>query len=63
MILGREPEQNELGALLARLRSGEGGTVVLVGDAGIGKTTLLDWVAANTVELGLLRASGTESEA
>jgi len=49
--------------LLARLRTGEGGTVVLVGEAGIGKTTLLEWAAANSRDLRLLRASGRESEA
>ena len=63
MILGRQPEQAELGELVARLRTGEGGTVVLAGDPGIGKTTLLEWVARTSAGVRLLKAGGRESEA
>lgn len=64
MILGRELEQGKLGSLLARGRSGEGGTLALVGDPGMGKTTLLDWAAttAPDYELTAFKVEGRESE-
>lgn len=48
MLLEREEALEELGSLLARTVEGRGGTVLLDGEAGIGKTTL----AAQARELG-----------
>jgi DNA-binding CsgD family transcriptional regulator len=64
VILGREVEQERLSSLLARTGSGEGGTLAIVGEAGIGKTTILDWtgITANAEHLTVLKASGSESE-
>lgn len=68
MIVGRQIEQNLLSRLLDRLLSGEGWTLVVTGEMGIGKTTLLDWVGQtdegqNGGRVSVLRAGGRESEA
>ncbi|POM26772.1 putative HTH-type transcriptional regulator [Actinomadura rubteroloni] len=61
MLYGRDEEQRRIAALLAGAREGRSGALVLRGEAGIGKTALLDAV----VEPGLrvLRATGVEAEA
>ena len=51
-----------LGDLIAATRHGHGGTVIVRGDPGIGKTALLDEVVANA-GVRTLRATGFESEA
>lgn len=64
MILGRQGEQELISGLLARLRSGEGWTLVVAGEMGIGKTTLLDWIGrTDDAGISILRAGGRESEA
>ena len=40
-VLGREREQQQLGQCVERLRTGTGGLVVLRGEAGVGKSSLL----------------------
>jgi predicted ATPase len=42
MIVSRVAERARLDALLAALVRGEGGALVVHGEAGIGKTTLLE---------------------
>jgi DNA-binding CsgD family transcriptional regulator len=61
-LLGRETEIAALDELIARIRGGRGGALVLRGEAGIGKTALLDAFAARTEGATVLRASGVESE-
>ncbi|BCJ47056.1 transcriptional regulator [Actinoplanes ianthinogenes] len=61
MLRGRERELAALDALLERIRGGMSEVVVLRGEAGIGKTALLDAVAARAPEK--LRVSGVEAEA
>ncbi len=62
-LFGREEELRRTGALLAAARAGEGGALLLLGDAGIGKTSLLDEAAA-AAEAGtlVLRARAVEAE-
>jgi class 3 adenylate cyclase len=43
-FVGREQEREQLRALLDAVSSGRGDAVVVVGDPGIGKTRLLDWL-------------------
>ncbi|HEY7564356.1 MAG TPA: ATP-binding protein, partial [Acidimicrobiia bacterium] len=62
MILGREREQADLRRFLALIRAGEGGAVVLHGEPGIGKTTLLDWASEGAAGMAVLRAVGHESD-
>jgi predicted ATP-dependent serine protease len=50
-IVGRDEELARLGALLADLAAG-GGAMVLRGDAGVGKSTLLGRIAATAAERG-----------
>ena len=42
MLVGRESECRLVDALLAGARVGESGVLVLIGEAGIGKTALLN---------------------
>ncbi|MFD9376892.1 AAA family ATPase [Streptomyces sp. NPDC059999] len=64
-LVGRQRERLVLERALRDARSGAGGSAtVLRGDAGIGKTALLDWTAARAAEAGftVLRAVGAEAE-
>src|SRR3954468_1259729 len=63
MLLGRERERHAIGLALDRARSGTSSVLALVGDAGIGKTALLDDAAARAEGMQVLRARGIESEA
>lgn len=62
MLIGRDTERRVLARLAAAARVAEAGTLVVVGEAGLGKTALLDEVAADADGLRVLRASGSESE-
>ncbi|MFC4061835.1 ATP-binding protein [Planomonospora corallina] len=62
MLYGREPEQRELGRLLAEVASGRGGAVVVLGEPGGGKSALLQW-AGSGQGFQVLRCTGVESEA
>ncbi|WP_100499597.1 ATP-binding protein [Geodermatophilus chilensis] len=62
MLVGRDRERRRIQALLAAARVGAGAALVLSGEAGIGKTALLDDAAASATGLHLLRATGTEPE-
>ncbi|HEY7626152.1 MAG TPA: AAA family ATPase [Ilumatobacteraceae bacterium] len=61
-MVGRDREREALGELIATARHGCGGTLILRGDAGIGKTALLD-LAVHKARMRTVRASGYESEA
>ena len=64
MILrDREDERAVLDGLLERTRTGQGGGLVVRGEAGIGKTALLDYAIESAADLRTLRAIGVESEA
>lgn len=61
-IVGRRTELNLLSGVLHNLDRGSGVTIRLRGDAGIGKTTLLDWMATEATGL-VIRLTGSESDA
>ena len=63
MLIGREAEAAGLGKLLDDAREGRSGALLLRGEAGIGKTALLEHAAAAASGFRLLRATGIESEA
>ncbi|SEG74091.1 regulatory protein, luxR family [Thermomonospora echinospora] len=63
MFIGREPERERVARLLVDARSGRSGALVIRGEAGIGKTALLDHVAAQAGDMRLLRGVGIEAEA
>lgn len=63
MLWGRRAETEVLEGLLGAARAGRGGVLVLRGEAGIGKTALLDHGAERATGVRVLRAAGVESEA
>jgi DNA-binding CsgD family transcriptional regulator len=64
MILrDRQDERAVLDGLLEGVRAGQGGVLVVRGEAGIGKTALLDYAIESAPDLRMLRAAGVESEA
>ncbi len=62
-LRGRQPECATLDALVGRLRGGVSQVLVLRGEAGVGKSALLDYLAsALPPSCRLARAAGVESE-
>ena len=62
MLVGRDAEQHLLDALLAGARLGQSGVLLVSGEAGIGKTALLDRVRTGAEDIGVLGVTGTEAE-
>jgi DNA-binding CsgD family transcriptional regulator len=64
-LIGREAELERLRLLLSELAAGAGDALLLSGDPGVGKTSLLGAAAALAAESGirLLRATGSQFEA
>ena len=62
-MIGREPELARIDLLLARAREGRGGALVVRGEPGIGKTTLLAYSQEQAAEMRVLHARGVEAEA
>src|SRR4051812_31015165 len=63
MLLGRTAETSTIDRLLARAREGESGVLVVRGEAGVGKSSLLDYAVGEAQGFAVLRALGVESEA
>ena len=61
-LFGRTNECQVLEDLLMTTRSGEGGTIVVHGEPGIGKTALLEYAAATAHDFTVLRTVGNEAE-
>src|SRR5271167_3475951 len=61
-LAGRQSECALLDDLLVAIRRGESRSLVLCGEAGIGKTALLDYLVASASGATMVRASGVESE-
>ena len=61
-MLGREREREVLDRLLDGVRGGRGGVLVVHGEAGVGKTALLDYAAETAREFWIARTSGIEAE-
>lgn len=61
-FVGRQAERGELERLLIEARRGRGGTLILRGGAGIGKTALLRWAEELAGDATLLQLVGVESE-
>jgi DNA-binding CsgD family transcriptional regulator len=63
VLIGRERECVRIDELIERARMGKSGALVLRGEAGIGKTALLDYAAGRATEMTVVRTVGVESEA
>src|SRR5688500_15084504 len=65
MLHGRDQALRMLSELLERACAGEGGVLVLRGEAGIGKSALLAWATSAAADLGMrpMSTAGVPAEA
>jgi DNA-binding CsgD family transcriptional regulator len=61
-LLNRQQERAALDGLLGDLRSGHGRALVLRGEAGVGKSALLEYVTGAAADMRVARVAGVESE-
>ena len=61
-LIGRDEERAVLDRLLEDVRKGASRTLVVHGEAGIGKTTLLEYLADRAPDGQVVRVAGTEAE-
>ena len=61
-MLGRERERQVLDRLLGGVRGGRGGVLVVHGEAGVGKTALLEYAVQAARESRIARTAGVEAE-
>jgi DNA-binding CsgD family transcriptional regulator len=62
VLLGRDPEREAVSRLVATARLGVGGTLVLIGEPGVGKTALLQDALDSLDGMRVLRATGLDVE-
>jgi len=62
MLVGRESECDQLERLLTGSRAGRGEAIVVHGDAGIGKTALLEYAITGADDFRVLRTAGNEAD-
>jgi DNA-binding CsgD family transcriptional regulator len=61
-LIGRNPERSALDSLLEALRRGESGSLVLLGEAGVGKTALLEYLTKRASDCRIIRFTAVQSE-
>jgi DNA-binding CsgD family transcriptional regulator len=61
-LLGRGAETAALAGVLAAVRDGRSGVLVVRGDPGVGKTVLLEWVAGRAGGMRVARVAGVQAE-
>src|SRR6185312_15120267 len=61
-LRGRSREQERLGSLLTGIRSGRSGVLVVRGEAGIGKTALLEYLVEQASGCMVARATGVQAD-
>ena len=61
-MLGRERERAVLDRLLDGVRAGHGEVLAMHGEAGVGKTALLEYAVGAGPEFRIVRTSGVEAE-
>ncbi|MFC6157228.1 ATP-binding protein [Kribbella jiaozuonensis] len=62
MLQGRRDESELLGRLIEAIRAGQGRSLVLTGEPGVGKTALLDRLAARATDCQVVRMTAIQSE-
>ena len=62
-MVGRESERAELAAALGVARQGDGRAALLLGEAGMGKSVLAEWLARHARASGVQVARGACSAA
>jgi AAA ATPase domain len=62
LLLGRKREREVLDRLLDGVRGGRGGVLVAQGEAGVGKTALLEYAVEAAHEFRIARAGGVDAE-
>jgi hypothetical protein len=63
MLYGRDRERARTGELLRGARESRSGTLVIRGEAGVGKSALLEDARERAGDMAVLSAAGVESEA
>jgi DNA-binding CsgD family transcriptional regulator len=61
-LIDRDAERDALDRYVAAIRAGESRALVVSGEAGVGKTALLDYLAANASGCRIARTTGCQSE-
>ena len=61
-LLGRQSERSALDLLVSAVRAGESQALVVRGEAGVGKSALLDYVVERAADCRILHAVGVEAE-
>src|SRR6516165_5547976 len=61
-LVDRQREREALDSLVQDLRSGSGRALVVRGEAGVGKSALLEYVTGVAADMRVARAAGVESE-
>jgi Cdc6-like AAA superfamily ATPase len=61
-LRGRDQECALLDELVSSVRRGQSRSLVLKGEAGIGKTALLEYLVDSVPDLSVARATGIESD-
>ena len=62
MLIGRESECALIDRMLEEARGGRSGALIVRGDAGIGKSTLLEYAVTRAGDALVVRALGVETE-
>lgn len=62
MLWGRRPEQTGIDRLLSAAESGTGGALLLTGEAGVGKSALLDYACEQAAAFKVTSVTGIERE-
>src|SRR3982074_1083893 len=62
LVVGRQSELSEIQALIDGAQSGDGGAIVVHGERGVGKSTVLEMSASLARELKIFRCTAFQSE-
>src|SRR6201981_3550936 len=61
-LIGRDAECGELDSFLEALRRGESRSLVIRGEAGVGKTALLEYLAGRAADCRVISVTSVQSE-